>query len=298
MLEFFFIFNTKCYAGYSFSETTYDIDNISIDNAIVKLPLISTVVLKQLLGFNFISVPYIFILLYLIIQIILIKKHSQNTLSKKLMLCVKINIIVILLICLLNTCITNCILNISEDIEILLPIKQAVEILINTLILIFGIISTNKLLKSNMEENNNRKNKKILIITILLIIILLGVHFIIKSPPYIHVVEEDWSFGITIDVRKYDLKIYKEKNIGDTDFLVKEIDSEGVLIEYERGYYEKQPASNDSDTIKWSPLDNYDYKTEIVQQKMKWNVNYSYTPAKDPLLEIDGGTDYYVRFEK
>lgn len=114
-----------------------------------------------------------------------------------------------------------------------------------------------------------------------------------------HVVEREWSFGKTIDSRQYNVKVYKGKNIGDTAFLVKEIDDEGVLIEYERGYYEHQSDSNDNNsTLLKLPDYNYKYKTEIVQQKMKWNVTYSYNPEENPGLAVDGGTDYYVRFEK
>ena len=64
--------------------------------------------------------------------------------------------------------------------------------------------------------------------------------------------------------------------------------------------------------------DNNYYETDYLKSGMKYvasliktintkfnyevhsnqNVNYSYNPAQDPMLCIDGGTDYYVRFEK
>ena len=293
IVSIFFLFNTKCYAGYSFSETTYNIDNVEKG-----MFLNPNNFFKQLFGFNFIYVPYIVMLLYILIQIILIKKYKSDKLSKRFKVCLKINVIVILFICLINTVESNILIDRSKEIVYLGA--EITNIVINTLILILGMIFSKKLLKNNIEGNEKLQNKKILIIAIVLIVILSTIHIFIKNGPIMHVVERDWSFGKTIDSRQYDLKVYKEKNIGNTSFLVKEIDTEGVLIEYRRGYYEYQ--TNDSNPLNFNPLNfnslNFNYKTEIVQQKMKWNVNYSYNPAKDPMLEVDGGTDYFVRFEK
>ena len=68
-----FLFNAKCYAGYSFSETTKNIDNIGTE-------MFSSFnnFLTQLLGFNFMYVPYIAIILYILIQIILMKKYRYG----------------------------------------------------------------------------------------------------------------------------------------------------------------------------------------------------------------------------
>lgn len=279
----FFIFNTNCYAAYSFSETTYNIDNVGTG-----MSSSSNNFLKQFLGFNSIYVPYIVILLYILIQIILMKKYKSDKLSKSLNVCLKIDVIVILFICLINTLISNFVID-RGNVDVYI-ISTITNIVINTLILILGMIFSRKLLKSSSEGKEKLKNKKILIIAIVLIAILSTIHIFIKRYPLMHVVEKDWGFGETLDIRQYNTTVYKgkNKNIDNTSFLVKEIDDEGVLIEYERHYYELQPSS----------FGDYDYKTEIVQQKMKWNVNYSYNPAEHPLLCVDGGTDYYVRFEK
>ena len=299
IVSIFSIFNTRCYAGYSFSETTYNIDTVG-----VKVFSNPSNFLKQIFGFNSIYVPYIIILLYILIQIILIKKYKKDKLSKNLKLFLNINIIVILLICLVNTFINNYVIDKSKEVVYITSTMfirnsflwaKITNIVINALILIFGMIFSKKLLKNTINENEKQNNKKMLIITIVLIIILLGMHFIIKRGPLMHVVEIDWSFGKNVDSRKYDMKIYNGKNIGDTNFCVKGFDDEGVLIEYERGYYENTSSSSSNIPTNFR---NYEYKTEIVQQKMKWNVNYSYNPAQDPILEVDGGTDYYVRFEK
>ena len=296
-----FLFNAKCYAGYSFSETTKNIDNIGTE-------MFSSFnnFLTQLLGFNFMYVPYIAIILYILIQIILMKKYKSDKSSKGLKVCLKINVIVILCICLINTLISNFVIDRSKEVVYITSSMfiqnsfvwaEIINIVINTLILILGVIFSRKLLKNGIEKNEKLQNKKMLIIVIVLIVILSTIHIFIKRGPQMHVVERDWSFGETIDNRKYDIKVYEGEYIGNTVFFVKEIDSEGVLIEYERGYYERQPSSNDSNPFEIYNF-NYTYKTEIVQQKMKWNVNYSYNPAKNPMLAVDGGTDYYVRFEK
>lgn len=300
IVEALFLLNTICYAGYSFSEVTYNIDSVGKEFEF------NPILLKnQVLGFNFIYVPYILILLYIVIQIILMKKYKKDKLSNNLKLCLKINIIVILLICIVNSFISNYIIDKSKEVIYITSTMyiqnsflwaKIVNIAVNTLILIFGIVFSKKMLKNTIEEKIKLQNKKMLIITIVLIIILLGMCFITKRGPSMHVVERDWSFGTTTNIRQYDLKVFKDKNIGDTIFLVKEIDDEGVLIEYERGYYEKPSNSNDNSSS--ILFNNYEYKTEITQQKMKWNVNYSYSQSTDPMLCIDGGTDYYVRFEK
>lgn len=75
----FFIFNTNCYAGYSFSETPQNIDTAyNIYNVGIGMFSSSSNFLKQLLGFNYIYVPYIVILLYILIQIILMKKYKTR----------------------------------------------------------------------------------------------------------------------------------------------------------------------------------------------------------------------------
>ena len=297
----FFIVNTRCFAeetGYSFVETKYDIDNIktetfNFDNFLI-----------ELLGFNFIYVPYIVILLYILIQLILIKKYKSEKLTSNFILCLKINLIVILFICLINTIISNYVIDISRAVEYItstMYIKNSfllfkiINIVVNTIILIVGLIFSKKLLRNNTEENRKTQNKKMLIMAIVIIVILSIIYIFERTGYSMHVVERDWGFGETIDSRQYDLKVHKGKNIGNTSFLVKEIDDEGVLIEYERGYYEILDDNNPTPT---SLYDRVEYKTEIVQQKMKWNINYSYEPAKYPLLSVDGGTDYYVRFEK
>ena len=102
-----------------------------------------------------------------------------------------------------------------------------------------------------------------------------------------HVVETEWGFGYTLDKETYDYEIKEENMIGNTEFKVIEIDDDGVLLEYPRRYYEPTYESL-----------NAAYKTEIVQQKLSWNVNYAYNEDKDPFLAVDGGTKYYVRLEK
>ena len=103
-----------------------------------------------------------------------------------------------------------------------------------------------------------------------------------------YVIERDWSFGRTDSTRYYSKKI---DDIEDNyNFIILDIDKDGVLIEYTRGYYvgESGPGL----------MSIREYKTEIVQQKLIWNVLYKFSPARDPMLAVDGGTDYYIEFKK
>ena len=277
------MFNPNSYAGYSFEETTYDIDNLGTE-----IVSTSNNFLNSLLGFNSIYIPYILIIFYILIQILLVKKYKKNKLSKNLEVCLKIDIIVILSICLINAIIGDYVIG-YITIQNSFLFAEITNIILNALILIVGLIFSRKLLKESTDKNKKLCNKMMLIMVIMLIIIRLALNIFIVNEPTMHVVERDWGFGETFDIRRYDIKIYKDKNIGNTSFLVKEIDDEGVLIEYERAYYELNSDSTSTDYI---------YQTEIVQQKMKWNVNYSYESEKHPMLAVDGGTNYYVRFEK
>ena len=85
IVEALFLLYIICYAGYSFSEVTYNIDSVG------KEFKFNPILLKnQVLGLNFIYVPYILILLYIVIQIILMKKYKKDKLSNNLKLCLKI----------------------------------------------------------------------------------------------------------------------------------------------------------------------------------------------------------------
>ncbi len=310
-----FLFNIKCYAGYSFTETAENIDKIKAEIST------ETYIENQLLGFNFISTPYIIILLYFLIQLLLIIKHKKDITFDNIKMCLKNNIIVFLLILLVNVVISYFIPYQSENtvysnsnafLSFIFAWSKIINIVINSFILIFGLIYDRKILykdnlnnfndDNDLKEKYTKQNRKMIItIATLLIVLSFSYFFInfINKEPSVHIVERDWSFGITFDVRQYDIKIDVGKNIFNSNFLVKEIDNEGVLLEYTRNYYESNPKSNDNNSSSLR-LDDYDYeyKTETVQQKMKWNVNYSYHEARHPLLCVDGGTNYYIRFEK
>lgn len=296
-------FNTCCYAEYSFLEVNYNIDNVGISE------LELTYYLKQIFGFKVTFVPYIIILSYIIIQIVLIKKYKNEQIFNNFKLCLKLNIIVVLLICAVNKCISLFFIDKTQEIKYITSTifiykshlwLEITNIVINMLILVFGLIFSKKLLKNSIEQKELHHSKKMLIITILLIIVLIVMHFVVKRGPLMHVVEKDNDFGYPTYIKYYDLKCCKGKEIGDTDLhvLVKDIDDEGVLIEYKRGeYVEKQDNSNDSSISSSRLISNYDYKTEIVEQKMKWNVNYSYKRVYSPWAG-KYAFDYYVRFEK
>jgi len=290
------IINTISYAGYSFEEVNFDIDEINVETEEnLSKHLLNNLLIKGI-GFNNIYVPYLLLMIYIIIEIILIKKY------KRIKQCMLINLAIILLIIIANTIIGNFIINIGNEVEYITStmyitnsfiIERIVNIVINSLILIIGLIYQIKIIKKYDEEQFKKTYKRIKAIILLQIIIITILFILINIGPKMHVVEADWGFGHTINKRKYNIKIFEGKNIGDTKFKVLKIDDEGILIEYTRGYYEADNAFNGILAIF-----NTKYKTETVQQKMIWNINYVYHEEKDPMLCVDGGTHYYVRFEK
>lgn len=307
----FLTFNLKCYAGYRFLEVEYEEENGLLD---------------VLFNFSYVTI----ILLYIFIQIILMIKDKKNNLFKNnlkiyLITNTLISIFVILFIYLINS-----IIDLILSIEILIDINKGLKIIsivINTLILILSIFFSRKLLKNNIENSKLFHNKKNLAITIILLVVLLGINIFIKNTPQAHIIRREWSFGETIDITYYNIKLYKGKtfDISYNPLLVKDIDDEGILLEY----YEYNPNSTNSSSdeninnnalnvgyfnsnnweqkteivqhaLNLGPLqsNNWKQKIEIVQQKIKWNVYYSYKISTDPTMAIDGGYNYYVKFTK
>ncbi len=291
-------------AEYSFKEVNYDIDNISIDRSMFNgVTNINDSIILSFLGFNLIYIPYFIVAIYIIMQIYYMKKY------KKIKQNLSISTITILIISIITIIIQNFIINKNgEPVFVTSTIYETessyiittVNIVINSIILIIGLILQNRIIKKYKENNINKKS---IILALLLVVTLVIISILIYNMPkvlHMHIVESDWSFGRTYYKRKYNIQIEKDKiisNISGVKIKVIDINEDGVLIEYTRKYYEKKNLDEEKNVF--SRLGNYEYKTEVVQQKMLWNVNYIYNEDYDPLNDVvDARTNYYIRFEK
>ena len=266
--------NMSSDTSYGFSKVNINIDDIKVDNISRNFEFSDLIL--PCLGFNNIYVPYILIAIFLILQIIFLKKY------KKIKEYICIDLIVILLIAISNLIIGKFRIGLGDEV---IPI-EITNIVVNSLILIIGIIIQKRVNK--YSEEKIVRFKKIAFISIIIFITIFLITLKLDNKEMkMHVVESQWGFGYTIDKKIYDYELKEGDIIGNTKFKVIDIDNDGVLLEYTREYYE---TSNDSP--------NGVYKTEVVKQKLNWNVNYEYKKAENPFLEVDGGTDYYVRLEK
>lgn len=237
------------HAGVNFVETQIDIDNIEL--------------YKQDGEIN-INVFSIFVILYIIIQIILLKKYG------KIKFAIEINLIVFMII-IMNT--------------ILIPLK--IHVLLNPIILIIGCINHIIMLKNNYEKIY--KIMKVVLMLVIVSFIIWGICF--KTVPKMKIVKAECAFGNVLDKNEYYLELKNGEEIKEFNAEVLKIDEQGVLVEYIRKYYIK--TGDDAGII-----ENYTSATELVQQKLLWDVNYIYEEEKDPMICVDGGYDYYIRIEK
>lgn len=132
------------------------------------------------------------------------------------------------------------------------------------------------------QKSTKNLNNRLIIISIINIIII-TIYIVI---PKIQITTDEWSFGVSFNMNRYERIILKNNlNLG---FKVIDTDKDGVLIEYKLKNY-TYDAEKRHESI----------EEETIQEKLKWNKTYSWNREKhSPMLAVDGGTDYYVRFKK
>ena len=247
--------------------------------------------------FNIIT-PKVVVIVYIIIQLVLLIIAIKQKNFKQWL---KFNIIIFTIIKIINYIFLNFIIDqsnqmnyitdtmyIYEEYESMKVANMVLNIIILVVSVIFNIMLVTKFRKEELEQ----KLKDRLSIIMYIVIIIFSLLIIFSNlGTRMYVIERDWSFGRTESIRYYSKKI--DDIEGNYDFTILDIDEDGILIEYTRGYY----VSKGGESL-YDQIFNVEYKTKIVQQKLIWNIWYEFSPEKDSMLAVDGGTDYYIKFKK
>ena len=274
----FAMISTVSYAKDSFYEANINIDTYSSYGKF-------GAILKTI-GFNYLCTPYFMIILYVIIQLIFIKKY------KKTKLYISIDIIIILVISIINSVIKYN-PNAAFVSSSMMTVLNIVKILINTIILIAGLIVQKRLTNKYREDKIKNFNKTFIKVSILLVIILmfLIISNILTSSGYMMCVVER-IFASDVNRCCINIKEGERISLDELQIKVLKIDDEGIVIEYTTEYNEFYPIDSTTGEIKG----DYGDKTKIVQQRMEWNKIYNKESSSSNDSIWSG--DYYVRFEK
>lgn len=241
--------------------------------------------------FNIIT-PKVAVIVYIIIQFVLFIIAIRQKNFKQWLKC---NIITFTTIKIINFIFLNIITDESYQINNItdtMYIYEASNLVINIIILVVSVMFNIMLVTKYRKKGVSQELKdriSIIMYTFIIIFFLLIICSNLGTRMYVF--EREWGFDRTFSTRYYSRKIDDIKD--NFNFTILDIDKDGVLIEYTRGYY--VPKGGNSMV---GLMFDGEYKTEIVQQKLIWNVWYRYSPAKDPMLAVDGGIDYYIKLKK
>ena len=128
---------------------------------------------------------------------------------------------------------------------------------------------------------------------LLLFFVFLSINF--ESVCKVEILQREWGFENTLSIIRYSKKV-KENNVIN-NFKILKIEEDGVWVEYEKVKYIIN-NNLEEDKIK-IPVFDFEVKKEISQQKLLWGKTYVIKKAEEPNgLMVDGGIEYYYKFEK
>lgn len=162
-------------------------------------------------------------------------------------------------------------------------------------ILILIILAIVVLIQIKKYKKEKKMNIKLNVLSSFLIVAFVFLSINFGNVCKVEILQREWGFGTTLSTIRYSKKV-KENNVID-NFKILKIEEDGVLVEYEKVVYVKSDdLENNKTGISFLP---YETKKEIAQQKLLWGKTYTIKEAKNLNgIEIDGGIDYYYKFEK
>lgn len=162
-------------------------------------------------------------------------------------------------------------------------------------ILLLIILAIVVLIQIKKYKKEKKMNIKLNVLSSFLIVVFVFLSINFGNVCKVEILQREWGFGTTLSTTRYSKKV-KENNVID-NFKILKIEEDGVLVEYEKVVYVKSDdLENNKTGISFLP---YETKKEIAQQKLLWGKTYTIKKAQNLNgIEIDGGIDYYYKFEK